>query len=718
MNVVLLWHLHQPYYVNPLTRTAMMPWVRLHSVKGYLDMIDLVTGHAGVRVNFNFTPVLVRQIEELVRGEVRDLWEQWSRCPAAELDEQQQRGILENFFKINAQTLIRPYPRYAELWQQRGTGWHPERMAGVQSTFDEQDYRDLQTWYNLAWCGHAAERRFPRLTELKKKGASFTEEEKNAVLDIHAEILSLILPLYREASSRGQIEISTSPYFHPIMPLVYDTALAHRCQPKAPLPPRFTAPEDVRAQLQLAQDQHARVFGTRARGLWPSEGAMAPEIIPLLQEAGLEYFCTDEGLLFRSLENDPLWQGRKVDHLELFQGWRVRQDGTEIKALFRERPLSDFIGFSASQNDSAQAADHILYHLDHLSKVAPAPEACVCLALDGENAWEAFADGGERFLSLLYQGLSERPHLATRRLGDYFDQFPPRAELSRLHTGSWINSDFDIWIGDPEENRAWEWLGQTRNFLVGKIAQQACSTETAQAAWWEIYAAEGSDWFWWYGPDFTTDCDFLFDELFRTHLRNVFLLLGAEPPAYLDIPICLPNQVNSHARPHGYIRPALSGKLENFFDWAGAGKFDVVHQQTAMYQSDKTGQAVVYGFDHRHFYLRLDLQSPPETVQVQFLSPPTRLTAVALGNAQWQTDLQLLADPSSPKSCSTQAQARWDQFFLLVIPQSELGWRTGQTVEFFVVLRQNGLVSERYPERGAIDFTAPTLDFEASQWFI
>src|SRR5271156_7202544 len=179
MNVVILWHMHQPYYVNPLTKKAMMPWVRLHAVKGYLDMIDLVTAQPAVRVTFNFTPVLIRQINELVSGEVEDTWETLSRKPAHELDHEEQRHLIENFFKINWDTLIRPLPRYAELLAKRGQNYSMERLDAIVRTFTEQDFRDLQTLYNLQWCGFSAVRRFPILQQLKDKGRDFTEEEKN-----------------------------------------------------------------------------------------------------------------------------------------------------------------------------------------------------------------------------------------------------------------------------------------------------------------------------------------------------------------------------------------------------------------------------------------------------------------------------------------------------------------------------------------------------------
>jgi alpha-amylase/alpha-mannosidase (GH57 family) len=721
MNVVLLWHMHQPYYVNPLTKKAMMPWVRLHTTKGYLDMIDLVTAQPGLRVNFNFTPVLVRQILELVHNEVQDDWENLSRKAAADLDEQERRHLLENFFKINWDTLVRPVPRYAELLAKRGTNYTSAKLDSLVRTFSEAELRDLQTLYNLQWCGFSAVRRFPVLGELKAKGRDFTEKEKNLVLDIHRQILSIVLGEYRTAAERGQIELTTTPYFHPIMPLVYDTHIARRCQPHSPLPSSFSAPEDVRAQLRLAQEQHERVFGQRARGLWPSEGSIAPEIIPLMAEAGIEYFCSDEGNLFKSLKHDPAWSHHHhVDHVELFQGWRVSTGGASIQALFRERPLSDFIGFDAARNETHKAVEHLIEHLKNIAKVAPEGRGVAPLILDGENAWEAFPDSGEAFLTSFYKALVETPELQTQRIGDYFNAHPAQAEITTLHSGSWIRSDFDIWIGDPEENKGWEWLKETRAFLTNHLAASQVSPETAEKAWWEIYAAEGSDWFWWYGPDFTIDTDFLFDELFRLHLQNVYRILGIEPPAHLDVPICLPSSQLGYTKPLRLLDPDISGVTEHYFDWLGAGELDLTKQQTAMFQGDRIGQKVFFGFGKHDFFLRLDLSRQPEAVTLRFLLPhPARVTLRKPGPEEiavlFETSTDGVVFIPAP---ATGLHAQWGRSLIVSIPRRLLHVEAGHEFAFFAQVLEGGLQRERYPERGAIEWNAPGRDFESEQWFV
>ncbi|MDX2227036.1 MAG: glycoside hydrolase family 57 protein, partial [Verrucomicrobiae bacterium] len=490
LNVIFLWHMHQPYYVNPLTKTAEMPWVRLHAVKGYLDMISVLEDFPNVRVNFNMTPVLVKQILEFNEGSVKDLWFEASLKPAADLSAQDKNLILENFFKINWDNMLKPHLRFAELLYKRGQSFSPGQSSSVADRFNEQDFRDVQTWFNLGWCGYRAEHYFPRLRELKIKGSGFSESEKLEVLDIHRQILRLVLKKYGEMEQAGRVELTTTPFYHPILPLVYDSELARRCMPGRKLPRPFSYPEDALSHLVRAADQHEQVFGRRPRGLWPSEGSVAPELIPLMRKAGFEYFCTDEANLFNSLNHDPAWAGKTADHLELFQGWSAQYEGAKINAVFRERPLSDFIGFVASKNSPQQAADHLIFNLEHIATVAHEPNAMIALILDGENAWEHFADGGEGFLRNLYGRLSDHPVLRTKCISDYFAEFPQTKTTTTLHTGSWINSDFDIWIGDEaEENVAWDMLGQTRKFLEEQVRGGRLSDEAKNRAFEEIYAA-------------------------------------------------------------------------------------------------------------------------------------------------------------------------------------------------------------------------------------
>jgi len=715
-HAVFLWHMHQPYYVNPATRTVVMPWVRLHAVKGYLDMVSIIEEFPEIRVNFNMTPVLLLQIQEFAEGRVKDLWGDWARKPAARLEEHEKLGILENFFKIHWDNLLKPYPRYFELLNKRGLTFELEEARRSSRYWSSQDFLDLQVWFNLAWCGYTAERLYPELKLLKQKGRHFTEEEKCRVLDIHQEILASIIPLYRRAEERGQAEITTTPFYHPILPLVYDSALAERSMPGRHFPRRFHWPQDAAAHLQLAVQQHEKLFGRAPRGLWPSEGSIAPELVPLLQQAGIRYFCSDEDNLFRSLAQDPSAHGKVIDHLELFQGWTIQYNGSSVQALFREKPLSDFIGFMAAKNSPKDAAGHLLHHLRHIAQVLPHQRGIIPLILDGENAWETFSDGGEGFLRALYGGVLAEPLLEPATIEAALQAEPPQKTLRTLHTGSWISSNFDIWIGEDEENRAWNLLGDTREFLRDQIDGGHLTQEQQEAALQEIYAAEGSDWFWWYGPDFSTDNDALFDDLFRQHLKNVYIICGKLPPSLLEEPITSKQVVPLYRKPEQPISRKLTGRQASYFDWMGAGCYVAGSEQGAMYRSDRILKQFQFGNDTEAIYIKIDIVSCENiSLQIEFHGVTPGVVEVSDLRPGLQGTYRWIAADGSTLDCVGLALA---EVVELRIPLEQLGLNGDPTVRFQVKVLENGLERECYPERVPVEFTLTGDQYALSNWLV
>ena len=710
-NVVFLWHMHQPYYVNPTSKVAMMPWVRLHAVKGYLDMISVLADFPDVRVNFNLTPVLMLQIEELVQGKIRDLWLDWSRKPAADLDENERLAILENFFKIQHDNLLRPFPRYAELYAKRGANFQRDRIRAELRHWNADEFRDLQVWYNLAWCGFTATRLYPELAEMKRKGRNFSEEEKHRVLAIHMEILASIPQLYADAEQRGQVELTTTPFFHPILPLVYDSDFASRSMPGRALPRRFHWPQDAQAQLDLAVAQHTRMFGRAPRGLWPSEGSIAPELVPLMQKAGIQYFCSDEENLFNSLRRE----GIHADHLELFQGWRVEHEGSSVNAVFREKPLSDFVGFMAARNDPRDSAEHLLSHIRHIAEHIRSDTGLIPIILDGENAWETFKDGGETFLRELYRGLSNGGDLLrSTTIENHLKHCPPRNTLNKLWSGSWIYSNFDIWIGEDEENRAWDLLGVTRRFLEGKLPSLAPAQR--EAALLEVYAAEGSDWFWWYGPDFTTECDVFFDELFRQHLKNVYSICCENFPPELDRTVLSAETAPLYNPPRHQFTPVINGLLTPFYEWVGSGLYLAGSEQGAMFRDDRFARALRFGCDTKRLHLRLDLRRAgdftvsivlhqPEGVILQ-TPPATRGTSGKI-KVTGRNGADILAGEFAS-----------DEIIEMSVPFSVLGVEAGSALRFQVKIFEKGIERECYPENSPIELAVPGVESALAEWVV
>ena len=604
-HVCFLWHMHQPYYTDPVAGTASMPWVRFHAIKAYYDMAFLIERFPAVHATFNFTPSLLLQLIECASGVVVDLFYEHARRPAAELTDTERAFIIRHFFAANWATMVRPYPRYHELLVKRGTDVGRQALDRLAKQFTTQELLDLQVWHNLAWFGYGAIARHPRLRMLREKDQGFTEGEKHEVLAIQREVMSKIIPFYRRLTEAGQIELTTTPFYHPILPLVIDTEFATRARPEISLPSRFHAPDDAQEQLRTAVALHTDLFGQPPRGLWPSEGSVCPEMIPMLRKIGLRWMATDEGVLARSLEqwNRPA---------SLYRAYAVGQAGQDVHMVFRDREISDAFGFVYSKSTPESAVEDVLRRVNDIIHGAPGDHLVIPIILDGENPWEHYHDGGERFLGGLYSHLTKgtlnagnQIHMSAETISRSLEQHPPEAKLAGLHTGSWINTDFKIWIGHPEDNRAWEMLRETRARLAD--LSQNLPPEQARGAWQELYAAEGSDWFWWYGDDFETDFKAEFDRLFRTHLRNVFIRAGAPVPTFLDEPVMTtgldPHQVKL---PVTLSTPTIDGLVTSFFEWRGAGSIDPSPPLGAMWKANRLFSYLGFGYSLEALFLRLD----------------------------------------------------------------------------------------------------------------
>ena len=723
LNVAFLWHMHQPYYVDPVRGAALMPWVRLHATKGYLDMIWLVDQFPEFRCTFNLTPVLVKQIEQLASGEVSDVWFDLATTPANALRPEQKCALLEHYFKANWDNMVKPYPRYWSLLQKRGANAAQIGFDRIAGNFSEQEYRDLQVWFHLTWFGYAGERLYPEIAELKQKGRDYTEEDKKTLFQQQQDVLKNVLSFYKTLNQRGQIEISTTPFYHPILPLVYNTDFARRCMPRSQLPPTFSHPEDVRAQLALARDHHARVFGTPPHGVWPSEGSVCAELIPVLEELGFQWLATDEEILWRSLAT--LQADRPPPHEHLFQGFRAQFGSAGVSVAFRERALSDFIGFTAARNEPERAAEFFVGQIEQIARSAPGDNPLCAVVLDGENAWEHFPDGGEKFLRELYRRLSTSASMKTTTFHDYFMRQPPVTIIHTLNTGSWINADFHIWIGHPEDNRGWELLGRTRDFLQRKADRKEITASQHRKAMEEIYAAEGSDWFWWYGDDFVTDNDLLFDELFRTHLQNVYRIAGTPVPEVLQVPIARSEAAALETRPPtSLVTPTIDGKITSYYEWLGAGSYTGGRSRVAMYRGERLVDSVHFGCDLTHFYLRVDLRGrrklPADAVlRVTFIRPRQhKLLLTNLKKEQPTTELWDSQAEAAPKKIGPIEKVCFEDILELAISLSTLGWAKLEQASFFVQLQEGEVEVERIPEFGTLTFQVPDENVEVENWWV
>jgi alpha-amylase/alpha-mannosidase (GH57 family) len=719
--VAFLWHLHQPYYTDPLTKTAPLPWVRLHAIKGYFDMGMLLDECPDVRVTVNLTPSLLLQLQELADGSVADLFWTHTARPAADLTGDERVFILRYFFSANWDTMIRPHDRYYSLLIQRGTHPRDEDLPDLARRFSTQDLLDLQVWHNLAWFGHRALAQYPVLRELTAQGRQFTESDKQAVLASQRDIVARIIPLYRRLQDRGQIELSTTPFFHPILPLLIDTDSARRSRPDSALPQRFAHPEDAEAQLLKALSFHEGLFGRRPTGLWPSEGSVCPELVPILTKLGFRWAATDEGVLARSLDH---WRRDE----QLYQPYRVQVEDGDLAVLFRDRDLSDAVSFTYCRNEPTASVADFCGRLKAVAQRAPGPRPVVPVILDGENPWEQYPDGGEGFLRGLYAALtsdgSDGVRFLTVTPARELAEHPPTATLARLHTGSWINADLKIWVGHIEDNDAWERVGATRCFLQQRERAGDMPPDAVRQAWDELYAAEGSDWFWWYGDEFDTDHKALFDHLFRLHLANVYRLAHAEVPEYLKISVLRQRGKLAFREPTAFITPVLDGVVTDFYEWQGAGYVEGRRALSAMHTPREFFSRIYFGFNLDQLYLRFDpapavaegaLDTPD--VHVQFSEPrPAKLIFRLDMPEPPLLTLKHSQDGASFSVARTYDSIRRKKVIELAVPFKDLEFGPGMQVRFVVRVMQGDLELDRIPHERHVTFTVPDHTFEGAMW--
>jgi alpha-amylase/alpha-mannosidase (GH57 family) len=711
--VAILWHMHQPFYEDLVTREHIMPWVRLHALKDYYGMVALLKEFPDVRVTFNLVPSLLVQLEAFAADRARDKYLELGLKPAEQLTVAESEFIVANFFHAQRQRMIDVYPRYAELLERRAS-------AG---RFTVDQLRDLQVWQKLAWMDPFYLTGDDRVRRLVAKGRGFAEEDKAVLRAVELELLNRVIPEYRDAAARGQIEIATSPFYHPILPLLCDTDVYHRTHPGSPLPRRrFQHPEDAEAQLVRAADCHERLFGRRPVGLWPSEGSVSDAIVPLVSKAGFSWMATDEQILARSLgltfSRDAYGHVEQPDRL--YRPYTVRVGGASVSCVFRDHVLSDRIGFVYAGWAPDAAAEDFVGRLAEAGRrfaAASGGEALVPVILDGENAWEHFEGNGHPFLRALYRRLAAHPELRTVTMTEACAPGAVPERIDGIFPGSWIDANFSIWIGHRDDQLAWGQLGDARQAIDAATAADAASLERARE---ELFIAEGSDWFWWYGDDHSSDHDAEFDDLFRRHLRNVYRLLNKPVPDELFVSnISTTSITPEETQPSAWLDATIDGEPTSYFEWLSAGTFDVPAQQGAMHQTAGSGRVLTrlhFGFSASHLFVRLDGERPLADLLAQgyafsltFLHPTRqRLDIDSTGAASW----------SVRNGSGVRVAA--GTVLEVAVPLEDLGAVPDQPLTFFVSATSPGAAGAqdtgRYPASRAIQLAVPGAAFSGNNW--
>jgi alpha-amylase/alpha-mannosidase (GH57 family) len=719
--VAFMWHQHQPYYKDG-SGVFQMPWVRFHSTKDYLDIPLYIADFPKIKQNINLVPSLLVQIQDYLENGARDVVWLISEKNAADLTQEEKKFMLNNFFLANYNNMIKPYPRYDEIYKKYE---NERRYLGDDELilrFNEQEYRDLQVWYNLTWIGMKSRQR-PKIKELFEKGRDFREEDKIILFDEILDILASIIPMHKKLYDSGQIDLTTTPFYHPILPLVCDNYIAKESTPDIHLPTyRFKHPEDAEVQVKRAREYFKKIFRKEPAGMWPAEGSVSDEAIKIFSRNHVSYIATDEGILQHSLAGG-------YHYLDMYMPYKMKVNNREIYIFFRDHALSDAIGFVYSSRSPEEAVQDLINRLVSIRMKLIERfgeeylhQHIVSIILDGENCWEFYPNDGKDFLTKLFSELSDHPLLETVRYSDFIKREGVNArQLDHIHAGSWINHNFRIWIGSDEDNKSWDMLSRTRDFLVKEEEKGFHKLEILEQAWEEIYIAEGSDWNWWYGEEHSSAMDMEFDRLYRAHLIRVYDLLGFDPPAELLQTIKKQHFVTfENIQPRNLISPEIDGRWTTFYEWHGAAVYHCGNSQlqSTMHQVTKIMDKLYLGFDLEKFYIRVDFIQKPSLVTefIMNILSPKKITLVfsplkEMGEAFIQEENKI------DKIVITK-DVHLKEILEIAFPFKKLGFDYGDTIGFQFLIKENGHLLEQFPNVTLLEIILPDETFETKEWII
>jgi len=751
LRICFLWHMHQPYYKDPESGSYVLPWVRLHAIKDYAALPVIFRGHPGVRHTVNLVPSLLVQVRDYVENGADDVFLSVSRKNALELTREENEFLLRNFFSAYAPTMILPQPRYAELFRGHEAALRSlGRKNGGSRGYGASEYTDLATLFNLTWFHPLFREEDRELSRLWRKGSAYTEREKHYVLDRQIDVMGRVFEEYRRMAREDGGELSSSPMYHPILPLLIDNRSALDALPGSALPGLpFSWPEDARIQLDRGRGVFRDLFGSDPAGLWPSEGSISPAALEMARQAGFRWAATDEILLSKAFGKPVIrdHDGIPVDADWFYRPYAAATSGGPIPLFFRDHRLSDLIGFEYSRWDAHDAANNFIHNIklihNRLSSIKSgnAPkEYVIPVILDGENAWEYYHDSGVTFLNTLLSKLEAlRPNIEYMTLTDVLENTKEIAVLPSNPTGSWIDGTFHIWIGHPEDHAAWEMLSRARSHWELKSSQYVkagkklpSELEKARDC---LLVAEGSDWCWWYGDDHFTPHGPEFDRLFRHNVKASYKEMGINPPDSLDIPIIKLDRVskgeNFIVAPRSYIQPRIDGVVTSYFEWNSATRIVPTPEFGTMHRA---GHVILssfyYGFSIDDIFFRFDLDKVAiENVQEIELELLFQNKYVKFGsriepkNDRFSYSFMKIGETAGKMESGAETEkgpgnvrAAFGKVLEVAIPIEALDCRTDRHLDFFVTILAAGSFGERWPMYGTFSAELPGTDFIERMW--
>ncbi len=715
IKVAFIWHMHQPWYLYPGTQEAALPFVRLHACSAYYDMPWLLSQFGQTAVTFNLVPSLTEQLARYARGEATDRALELSRRDAADLSPDDKRQLLARFSTGHPSSSADASPRYRELSHKRGIGRNAKQIERACRELDEAEFRDLQVWANLAWCGYAMRAESEVVRELIAKDRGFSEDDKRALLDEMHATLTKVLPLYKKLGDAGKTELTTSPFYHPILPLLCNMSDAQRCIDRAQLPTTlWHEPEEARRQLERARRAHQETFGAAPEGLWPSEGAVSDAALAEIEQAGFSWAASDEEVLAHSLnagaDNRPGAQA-------LYRPYRVGEGHMSI--VFRDHQLSDLIGFVYRDWTAADAAQDMVARLRRIAESRPTggterdEPPLVTVILDGENPWGWYPDGGEGFLRALYAALEAEPAVQTTTVSDYLKRSPAQERLESIFPGSWIEHSFSTWIGGAQHRRAWE-------ALAGALAatRRASPSDMLDRAREQLMIAEGSDWFWWYSEQhYTTEAD-IFDALFRVNVTEVYQALGEPAPPEFAEPIAQIAKLGFDREVAGLMQATIDGRVTTYFEWQSAALLRTSSLGSAMRRSEFAVAETYIGYDLENLWLRVDVVADALTglrgheLHFVFEGDPEQCLIL-----RWPED-DTQPQPQVAGELASAAEVGVGRIIEAGISLQALNAQPGTTLGVAIQLLHEGRSIERWPETGFLEFEYRGEEAAVDTWFV
>jgi alpha-amylase/alpha-mannosidase (GH57 family) len=548
INLVICWHMHQPWYRETQNGEFKLPWVYLHALKDYVDMVAHLEAHPKMRCVVNFTPVLLEQLDDygsefkrhLKHGERFSdrLLNLLAGIEPIPTDGDERAEIVRACRRAHAPLMIDTYPRFRDMFDMvlslDGKQVYAERL----SYMNEQFFLDLLTWYHIGWLGHSLKQQ-PGVTALVEHTGNFTANQRRELLSIMSEAFDGLLGRYRRLADDGQIELSMTPYGHPIVPLLIDIDSMACALPEAVGPEGDHYPdglERARWHMRKGLDVFEQFLGRRPTGVWLSEGGVSEAALQLLDEFNIAWSASGEGVWNNSRFLSGLETEGKNARRSLFCAHAVNDQQT--KMFFRDDGLSDLIGFEYQQWNATDAAEDFAKHVENIGTYLgdDCHEHVVSVILDGENAWEYYPDNAFHFLGALYEKLAGSEHIRTITFSEALDRCPPQP-LPRLCAGSWVYGSFSTWIGDPDKNRAWDMLIDAKRTFDKTLASRKFGKQETARLERQLAICEGSDWFWWFGDYNPSDSVSDFDRLYRQQLTNLYEMLGVAVPESLSTPI-------------------------------------------------------------------------------------------------------------------------------------------------------------------------------------